>query len=106
MQRFGRVHLPISGQDVTLSLFWLLGYGGGIFVPFADETNGAESYGSGRYVLDSVKGADLGMEDGQLVLDFNFAYNPSCSYDPRWACPLTPPANRLETAIRAGERIG
>ncbi len=58
----------------------------------------------GRYVLDSVKGADLGMEDGRLVLDFNFAYNPSCSYDHRWACPLCPPPNRLRIPIRAGER--
>ena len=60
--------------------------------------------GPGRYVLDSVKGADLGMQDGRLVLDFNFAYNPSCSYDLRWACPLSPPPNRLPVPIRAGER--
>jgi hypothetical protein len=56
-------------------------------------------------VLDSVKGADLGLESGRLVLDFNFAYNPSCSYDSRWACPLCPPPNRLSTPIRAGERV-
>src|SRR5206468_2886877 len=66
---------------------------------------GVESYGTGRYVLDSVKGADMGMEDGRLVLDFNFAYNPSCSYDPRWACPLCPPPNRQWVPIRAGERL-
>ncbi len=52
-----------------------------------------------------MKGSDLGEVDGRLVLDFNFAYNPSCAYDPRWACPLTPPANRLEIAVRAGERL-
>ena len=73
--------------------------------PVGDATNGDESYGPGRYVLDSVKGADLGMEDGRLVLDFNFAYNPSCSYDDRWACPLCPPPNRLRIPIRAGERV-
>ena len=56
-------------------------------------------------MLDTVKGSDLGEVDGRLVLDFNFAYNPSCAYDPRWACPLTPPANRLEIAVRAGERL-
>ena len=56
-------------------------------------------------MLDTVKGSDLGEVDGRLVLDFNFAYNPSCAYDPRWACPLTPPANRLELAVRAGERL-
>jgi uncharacterized protein (DUF1684 family) len=55
-------------------------------------------------VLDTVKGADLGEQDGRLVLDFNFAYNPSCSYDPSWVCPLAPPANRLAIAVEAGER--
>jgi uncharacterized protein (DUF1684 family) len=55
--------------------------------------------------MDTVKGSDLGVDaDGRLVLDFNFAYNPSCSYDPRWSCPLAPPANRLAASIRAGER--
>ncbi len=65
----------------------------------------AETYGGGRYLLDTVKGADLGTEGDRLVLDFNFAYNPSCAYDPRWVCPLSPPANRLPVGIRAGERV-
>ena len=103
--RFGRAGFELPGEWRSLELYWLEGYGGGIFVPFGDETNGGDSYGPGRYVLDSVKGADLGTEDGRLVLDFNFAYNPSCSYDPRWACPLCPSANRLLIPIRAGERI-
>jgi uncharacterized protein (DUF1684 family) len=87
-----------------LELFWLEAYGGGLFLPFRDGTSGNETYGGGRYLLDTVKGADLGTEDGQLVLDFNFAYSPSCAWDPRWACPLSPPANRLADAVRAGER--
>jgi len=89
----------------TLELYWLEAYGGGVFLPFADETRGTETYGAGRYLLDTVKGADLGGEDGRLVLDFNFAYNPSCSYDDSWACPLSPTANRLPAEVRAGERI-
>jgi uncharacterized protein (DUF1684 family) len=89
----------------ALELYWLEAYGGGIFLPFADETRGTETFGAGRYLLDTVKGADLGSEDGRLVLDFNFAYNPSCSYDDSWACPLSPPANRLSVEVRAGERI-
>jgi len=89
----------------TLDLYWLEGYGGGVFLPFADATRGTETYGAGRYLLDTVKGSDLGTEDGRLVLDFNFAYNQSCSYDDRWACPLTPPPNRLSMPIRAGERL-
>ncbi len=88
-----------------LELYWLEGYGGGVFLPFGDATNGRETYGAGRYLLDTVKGADLGMKGGRLVLDFNFAYNPSCSYDDRWACPLTPPPNRLGIEIRGGERV-
>ena len=92
-------------EDLSLDLFWLDAYGGGLFVPFADATSARESYGAGRYVLDTVKGADLGTQDGLLVLDLNFAYQPSCSYDARWNCPLAPPANRLDVAVRAGERL-
>ena len=62
-----------------------------------------ETYGGGRYLLDTVKGADLGGGPGALVLDLNFAYNPSCAYDPRWACPLAPSGNRLDVPVRAGE---
>ena len=87
-----------------LELFWLDAYGGGLFLPFRDATAGRETYGAGRYMLDTVKGADLGTVDGRVVLDFNFAYNPSCAYDPKWACPLAPPANRLTVPIRAGEK--
>jgi len=100
-RRFAVVRFELGALD----LYWLEGYGGGAFLPFADATRGTETYGAGRYLLDTVKGSDLGGEDGRLVLDFNFAYNPSCSYDDRWACPLTPPANRLSIPIRAGERL-
>ena len=91
-----------GGQE--LEVFWLDAYGGGLFLPFRDATAGAETYGAGRYLLDTVKGADLGTVDGRILLDFNFAYNPSCAYDPKWACPLAPPANRLTIPISAGEK--
>jgi uncharacterized protein (DUF1684 family) len=87
-----------------LPLYWLEGYGGGVFLPFADASNAGETYGGGRYLLDSVKGADLGERDSRLVLDFNFAYNPSCAYDPRWTCPLPAQQSRLAIAVSAGER--
>jgi uncharacterized protein (DUF1684 family) len=103
-RRFGTVRFELVGEARELSLYWLEGYGGGVFLPFADATRGDATYGGGRYLLDTVKGADLGEADGRLVLDFNFAYNPSCSYDPRWVCPLSPPENRLDVAVRAGER--
>ena len=91
---------------MTLELYWIEGYGGGLFLSFRDATAGSETYGAGRYLLDTVKGADLGASGGRLVLAFNFAYNPSCAYDPRWVCPLAPTANSLPLAITAGERHG
>jgi uncharacterized protein (DUF1684 family) len=103
-RRFATASFELGGEQRRLALYWLEAYGGGVFLPLGDATSRNETYGAGRYLLDTVKGADLGEENGRLVLDFNFAYNPSCSYDPRWACPLTPPENRLPVAIRAGER--
>ena len=104
-RRFGTAVFELLGESRRLALYWLEAYGGGVFLPFGDATSGRETYGAGRYLLDTVKGADLGEQEGRLVLDFNFAYNPSCSYDPRWACPLAPPENRLPVEIRAGERL-
>jgi uncharacterized protein (DUF1684 family) len=109
--RIGRVRLPFPDGEQTLSVFWMAGYAGGIFIPFRDGTNGNQTYGAGRYLVDSAKGADLGAAPGPepgawaLVLDFNFATQPSCAFDPRWACPLAPPENRLDLDIRAGERL-
>src|SRR5262249_20033223 len=78
-RRCGRVRFGVQGEEQTLDLYWLDGYGGGVFLSFADATSGRETYGACRYLLDTVKGADLGEHDGRLVLDFNFAYNPSCA---------------------------
>lgn len=93
-------------REIRLTLLWLEGYGGGLFLPFRDGTCGDETYGGGRYLIDQVKGADLGaLPDGQLVLDFNFAYHPSCAHDAKWACPLAPPENTIAQAVRAGEML-
>jgi uncharacterized protein len=102
--RFAVARFTLAGQACELGLHWLDGYSGGLFLPFRDATCGTETYGGGRYLLDTVKGADLGVENGRLILDFNFAYNPSCAYDWHWSCPLAPPENRLAVAVRAGER--
>lgn len=100
--RFGRVSLPVG----TLDVFWLDAYGGGVFLPFRDATAGDTTYGGGRYLLDTAKGADLGgRPDGRLTLDFNFAFHPSCYYSSRWSCPLPPPSNQLTEAITVGEII-
>lgn len=100
LRRVGRVELPVG----TLPVFWIDVYGGGLFLPFRDATSGSTTYGGGRYLLDTAKGADLGStDDGRVVLDLNFAYHPSCHYHPRWSCPLAGPESRLAQAIEAGE---
>jgi uncharacterized protein (DUF1684 family) len=101
--RFARIRFSLAGDEHQLDLHRLDAYGGGVFLPLVDASSGSETYGGGRYLLDTVKGADLGERNGRLVLDFNFAYNPSCSYDRRWVCPLAPPGNRLAAAVRGGE---
>lgn len=105
--RFASVSFPApyEQESLELSLFWIDVYGGGVFLPFRDETNGDESYGGGRYLLDTAKGADLGSTGDRIVLDFNFAYHPSCVFSDQWSCPLSPPENRLAVEVRAGERL-
>lgn len=102
--RIGLVELPSGG---TLDVWRLQSYGGGIFLPVRDGLAGRAggTYGGGRYLLDTIKGADLGMgrEPDWLLLDLNFAYNPSCAYDPAWACPLAPAGNILGVEIGVGE---
>lgn len=106
-ERIGRVQVADAG---TLDVWRLTSYGGGIFIPFRDASAGTPggTYGGGRYLIDTIKGADLGAdpESGTIVLDFNFAYNPSCAYDPAWACPLAPLGNRLAVPVRVGELYG
>jgi hypothetical protein len=109
MLRVARLHFSIQQQEATLVLYWLNIYGGGLFLPFRDATSPTESYGGGRYLFDTIKGSDFLPAPGAdvqrfLLLDFNYAYNPSCAYNDRWVCPLAPPENRLDLAIGAGEK--
>ena len=99
-ERIGRVDLPGVG---SLDVWWLASYGGGVWLPIRDAN--PQTYGGGRYVLDTVKGADLGGSSAGLIVDLNFAYNPSCAYDEAWACPLAPPGNIVDVAVEAGELI-
>jgi uncharacterized protein (DUF1684 family) len=107
-ERVGAARLEGVG---SLDVWWLAAYGGGIFVPLRDAGSGSISYGGGRYVLDTVKGADLGGSGGagdepwRLVIDLNFAYHPSCTYDPAWACPLAPRGNTVEVEVPVGELL-
>jgi uncharacterized protein len=99
-ERAGVVHLPGVGD---LDVWWLASYGGGIFVPIRDTRTDGATYPGGRYLVDTVKGADLGGHDDFLVIDLNFAYNPSCAYDPAWSCPLAPPGNVVSVPVDGGE---
>ena len=105
-ERIGVLHLPDVGD---LDVWWLDSYGGGLFLPVKDALKGRQTYGAGRYLLDTVKGADLGGDvdlttgRGTLVADLNFAYNPSCAYDPEWACPLAQPGNTVPVEVPVGE---
>jgi uncharacterized protein (DUF1684 family) len=100
----GRVELP-APLSATADVWWLEQYGGGLFMPLRDGTAGAASYGGGRYLLDTAKGADLGGTDGSLVVDLNFLYHPSCRYNDSWVCPLAPAGNTITAPVRAGERL-
>ncbi|MDN3905388.1 DUF1684 domain-containing protein [Arthrobacter sp. YD2] len=102
--RLGTVSVDGVG---SLAVWNLDSYGGGIFIPVKDATSGADggSYGGGRYLLDTIKGANLGAGErpGSLVLDFNYLYNPSCAYDEAWACPLPGPENTVDAGLPVGE---
>jgi uncharacterized protein (DUF1684 family) len=101
-ERVGVLRTPWGDLDA----WWLASYGGGLWVPVRDRTSGVTSYGGGRYLLDTVKGADLGSTaDGRLVVDLNFLYGPSCAHDQAWACPLAPPGNVVDVAVTAGEQL-
>ena len=109
-RRAGRLDFRLRGVECRLTVFSLVGYGGGLFLPFRDATSGYQTYGGGRYLFDTVKNTDglaLSISTGspEVVIEFNFAYNPSCAYDARWACPLAPRENWLTIPIEAGEKV-
>jgi hypothetical protein len=99
-ERAGVFRVPVGGESRSLTAYIFKGGSAdNVFVPFLDATSGQETYGAGRY-LDIER-----EEDGSYSVDFNLAYHPSCVYDPRFSCPLTPAENRLPIPIRAGERL-
>ena len=102
---FAGIGTVALGDLGEVAVWWLDSYGGGVFLPLRDGSAGRQTYGAGRYVLDTVKGSDLGREGDAWVVDLNFAYNPSCVYDHRWVCPLAPPANRVDASAPVGELL-
>lgn len=107
-RRLGSLHFRLHGQECALTVLSIVAYGGGLFLPFRDATSGRETYGGGRYLFDTVKNTDAGCLEirtgsPEVTIDFNWAYHPSCHYNPRWACPLAPRENWLPLPVRAGE---
>ncbi len=104
--KYAKLHFEIGGKKQTLFLYQskrLLQkkeYRDHLFLPFTDATNYKTSFGGGRYidfVLDDIK-------NGILKLDFNKCYNPYCAYASGFNCPIPPKENRLDIAIKAGEK--
>ena len=109
-RRAATLVFELGGEPCRLTVLSLVQYAGGLFVPFRDSTSGRETYGGGRYLFDTAKDTDgLVLEvtpgSSEVVIDFNYAYNASCAYSPRWACPLAPPENFLKVPVRAGELV-
>jgi uncharacterized protein (DUF1684 family) len=109
-RRAGTLVFQLAGERCRLTVLSLVQYAGGLFVPFRDTTSGKETYGAGRYLFDTAKNTDglvleTSLGSAHVVIDFNYAYNASCAYSPRWACPLAPPENYLRVPVRAGELV-
>ena len=97
-RRAGIVRFEVEGVPAQVTLF-ASSDANDLFLPFRDATSGKETYGAGRYL--EVEPAGL---DRRVVVDFNYAYNPYCAYNPDWSCPIPPGENRLAVPIRAGEK--
>ena len=97
-RRAGVVRFEVEGREAHVTLFASPG-SRELFLPFRDATSGSETYGAGRYL--EVEPPSL---DGAVEVDFNYAYNPYCAYNPAWSCPIPPGENWLPVPIRAGER--
>jgi hypothetical protein len=96
-RRAGVIRFEVDGEPARVTLFASRDTAE-LFLPFRDSTSGSESYGAGRYLEVDPPGLD-----GAVQVDFNYAYNPYCAYNPDWSCPIPPGENWLSVPIRAGE---
>lgn len=105
-RQYGTLRFEISGKPYTLAVYQgldliknpeLKDY---LFIPFNDLTNYEETYGGGRYI--DLRTGDI--VKGQVQLDFNKCYNPYCAFAGGYSCPIPPDENKLQVAIRAGEK--
>lgn len=101
MWHIGALSFRYQRQPCTLQVYTSVDTadGGDWFIPFIDATNGAETYGGGRFLDIARPSSDT------VMLDFNYAYNPYCAYSHRYDCPIPPMENVLPIPVRAGERV-
>lgn len=95
-RKWGRFSFQVDGKSVELTLYEDVN-AGYLFLPFRDTTGGEETYEAGRYLEPHL------LDDGRVLVDFNYAYSPYCAYNTHWSCPIPPPENRLSVPLRAGE---
>jgi uncharacterized protein (DUF1684 family) len=94
--RYGKFKFEAEGQPAELTIYQ---NENGYFLPFVDSLAGKETYPAGRYLEPEQ------LYGNRFLVDFNIAYNPLCAYNEMWSCPITPPENRLNIPIRAGEKL-
>jgi uncharacterized protein (DUF1684 family) len=97
----GDIVFTLDGHEYTLAAF---DDGGTLLLVFGDETNGSETYGSGRFLFVQRDADAHPGESGTVVLDFNRAFVPPCGFSAQYNCPLPPVSNRFPLPIRAGEK--
>ena len=95
--KYGRFKFKLDGKEYALQIYRSLA-GDDLFVPFKDKTSGTETYEKGRYLYIEP------MPGGEVLIDFNRAYNPFCQYNEKYTCPFAPQENWLDIAVRAGEK--
>ncbi len=104
---YARLKFNLNGAPQTLTVYRstaltnIAEYKDYLFLPFTDLTNGADTYGGGRYI--DIREVEI--NNGMLALDFNKAYNPYCAFSPLYSCPKPPAENELKVAVKAGEKL-
>ena len=102
--KYGEVHFVLHGVAYKLNVYQSPALQGAkehddsLFLPFTDKTNGEETYEVGRYIDLEVPSSE------EIVIDFNLAYNPYCSYNHNYSCPIPPAENTLPIEVKAGEK--
>ena len=104
--KYGKISFKIKDSSYRLfvyqskDLMFTKEYSNYLFIPFTDATNGIETYEGGRYIDISTRD----IANNKVLIDFNKAYNPYCSYAAGYSCPVPPKENALKVSINAGEK--